>query len=53
MTISVADVLMLGEPVHFAGRLRSDVSTALEPLLDHPDVGGDALSTAHCAAIGQ
>ncbi|MEV7526634.1 hypothetical protein [Streptomyces sp. NPDC091371] len=29
----------------------SDVSTALEPLLDHPDVCGDDLSTADCAAL--
>ena len=29
----------------------SEVSTVLEPLLDHPDVGGDDLSPADCAAI--
>ncbi|MFF8381777.1 hypothetical protein ACF07V_37430 [Streptomyces sp. NPDC015661] len=29
----------------------SDVSTPLEPLLDHPDVGGDALSAPDCAAM--
>ncbi|MFF4391184.1 hypothetical protein ACFY0G_31025 [Streptomyces sp. NPDC001552] len=28
-----------------------DVSTTLEPLLDHPDVGGDGLSTDDCAAM--
>lgn len=36
----------------FGGDRRwSDVSTALEPLLDHPDVGGDDLATAECAAM--
>jgi|1185.fasta_scaffold911065_1 hypothetical protein len=29
----------------------SEVSTALEPLLDHPDDGGDELSPAECASI--
>ncbi|MFF9037946.1 hypothetical protein ACF090_21025 [Streptomyces sp. NPDC014892] len=29
----------------------SEVCTVLEPLLDHPDVGGDDLSPADCAAI--
>ncbi|TGN74426.1 hypothetical protein E5082_30130 [Streptomyces griseoluteus] len=29
----------------------SEVSTALEPLLDHPDDGGDDLWPAECASI--
>ncbi|WP_327281238.1 MULTISPECIES: hypothetical protein [unclassified Streptomyces] len=29
----------------------SDVSTVLEPLLDHPDVGGDELSPAKCKVM--
>ncbi|WP_260605444.1 hypothetical protein [Streptomyces sp. WAC01280] len=29
----------------------SDITTTLKPLLDHPDVGGDDLSTADCAAM--
>ncbi|WP_330480000.1 hypothetical protein [Streptomyces sp. NBC_00724] len=29
----------------------SEVSTALEPLLDHPDIGGDDLTPAECASI--
>ncbi|MFE9476273.1 hypothetical protein ACFYOR_35355 [Streptomyces griseofuscus] len=29
----------------------SEVPTALEPLLDHPDDGGDDLSPAECASI--
>ncbi|MFH0173279.1 MULTISPECIES: hypothetical protein [Streptomyces] len=29
----------------------SDLSTCLEPLLDHPDDGGDPLSAAECAGI--
>ncbi|MFF9340452.1 hypothetical protein ACF1CG_11970 [Streptomyces sp. NPDC014773] len=29
----------------------SGISTVLEPLLNHPDVGGDALSAADCAAM--
>lgn len=29
----------------------NEVSTALEPLLDHPDDGGDDLSPAECASI--
>ncbi|MGW4506845.1 hypothetical protein ACWENO_19635 [Streptomyces sp. NPDC004436] len=33
------------------GRPWSEVSTALEPLLDHPDDGGDDLSPAECASI--
>ncbi|MGW6479513.1 hypothetical protein ACWGDS_16665 [Streptomyces sp. NPDC055059] len=42
----------LSEMWGFGGeRLWSDVSTALEPLLDHPDDGGDDLSPAECASI--
>lgn len=29
----------------------SEVTTLLEPLLDHPDVAGDPLTVADCAAI--
>ncbi|MFE1560656.1 hypothetical protein ACFW6V_37445 [Streptomyces sp. NPDC058734] len=29
----------------------SEVATVLEPLLDHPDVAGDPLTAADCAAI--
>ncbi|WSF21303.1 hypothetical protein OG566_38045 [Streptomyces sp. NBC_01353] len=29
----------------------SEVSTALEPLLDHPDAGGEDLMPAECASI--
>ncbi|MDI2124612.1 hypothetical protein [Yinghuangia seranimata] len=29
----------------------NEVATALEPLLDHPDVGGADLSPAQCAAV--
>ncbi|MFE2601392.1 hypothetical protein ACFXCZ_33685 [Streptomyces sp. NPDC059396] len=42
----------LSEMWGFGGeRQWSEVSTALEPLLDHPDVGGDDLSPAECASI--
>ncbi|MFG2487905.1 hypothetical protein ACGFSI_34805 [Streptomyces virginiae] len=43
---------VLAEMWGFGGeRPWSEVSTALEPLLDHPDVGGDDLSPADCASI--
>ncbi|MFB7868030.1 hypothetical protein [Streptomyces sp. NPDC056069] len=29
----------------------SEVSTALEPLLDHPDAGGEDLSPTECASV--
>ncbi|EFL16488.1 hypothetical protein [Streptomyces sp. C] len=36
----------------FGGERRwSEVTTVLEPLLDHPDVAGDPLTVADCAAI--
>ncbi|MER5688383.1 hypothetical protein [Streptomyces sp. NPDC002205] len=43
---------ILSEMWGFGGkRPWSEVSTALEPLLDHPDVGGDDLSPAECASM--
>ncbi|MFI9176081.1 hypothetical protein [Streptomyces lincolnensis] len=43
---------VLSEMWGFGGeRPWSQVSTVLEPLLDHPDDGGDDLSTAECASI--
>ncbi|MFE3558551.1 hypothetical protein ACFXKW_27385 [Streptomyces sp. NPDC059193] len=43
---------VLSEMWGFGGeRSWSDVSTALEPLLDHPDDSGDDLSPAECASI--
>ncbi|MGW3911980.1 hypothetical protein ACWEBX_10700 [Streptomyces sp. NPDC005070] len=42
----------LSEMWGFGGqRPWSEVSTALEPLLDHPDAGGEDLSPAECAPI--
>ncbi|NYV73731.1 hypothetical protein [Streptomyces sp. UH6] len=43
---------VLSEMSGFGGERRwSEVSTGLEPLLDHPDDGGDDLSPAECASI--
>ncbi|MFE5624610.1 hypothetical protein ACFQ8S_21345 [Streptomyces virginiae] len=43
---------VLSEMWGFGGeRPWSDVSTALEPLLDHPDDSGDDLSPAECASF--
>ncbi|MGW1278866.1 hypothetical protein ACWD4V_18185 [Streptomyces tsukubensis] len=43
---------VLSEMQGFGGqRPWSEVSTAMEPLLDHPDDGGDDLSPAECASI--
>ncbi|MET8771101.1 hypothetical protein [Streptomyces sp. NPDC004658] len=43
---------VLSEMSGFGGeRPWSEVSTALEPLLDHPDAAGDDLSPADCASI--
>jgi hypothetical protein len=43
---------VLSEMRGFGGeRPWSEVSTALEPLLDHPDAGGDDLSPDECASI--
>ncbi|MFE6840019.1 hypothetical protein ACFVFI_34990 [Streptomyces sp. NPDC057705] len=50
--LAQAEGFILSEMWGFGGyRPWSDVSTTLEPLLDHPDVGGDGLSTAECAAM--
>ncbi|MFJ5798500.1 hypothetical protein [Streptomyces decoyicus] len=50
--LAQAEGLTLSEMWGFGGeRPWSEVSTALEPLLDHPDDGGDPLSPAGCAAI--
>jgi hypothetical protein len=50
--LAQAEGFALSEMWGFGGdRLWSDVTTTLEPLLDHPDVGGDSLSTAECAAM--
>ncbi|WP_191971810.1 hypothetical protein [Streptomyces luteolifulvus] len=50
--LAQAEGFTLSEMWGFDGeRPWSDVSTVLEPLLDHPDVGGDDLSPADCAAI--
>ncbi|MEV6582309.1 hypothetical protein AB0M92_29555 [Streptomyces sp. NPDC051582] len=47
-----AEGFSLPEMWGFGGdRPWSDISTTLEPLLDHPDAGGDALSVADCAAM--
>ncbi|MEU3480915.1 hypothetical protein ACI2LO_33120 [Streptomyces sp. NPDC033754] len=43
---------VLSEMRGFGGeRPWSEVSTALEPLLDHPDAGGNDLSPEECASI--
>ncbi|MEU5769600.1 hypothetical protein ABZ782_27145 [Streptomyces asoensis] len=43
---------VISEMLGFGGeRSWSEVATALEPLLDHPDDGGDDLSPAECAAM--
>ncbi|MFE5111944.1 hypothetical protein [Streptomyces sp. NPDC056663] len=43
---------VLSEMWGFGGeRPWSEVRTALAPLLDHPDVGGDDLSPAECVSI--
>ncbi|MFB7533920.1 hypothetical protein ACFC0C_38045 [Streptomyces sp. NPDC056178] len=50
--LAQAEGFTLDEMWGFGGeRPWNGASTALEPLLDHPDVGGDALSVAECAAI--
>ncbi|MFF3128929.1 hypothetical protein ACFVRD_43380 [Streptomyces sp. NPDC057908] len=50
--LAQADGFTLDEMWGFGGECPwSGASTALEPLLDHPDDGGDALSVAECAAI--
>jgi len=50
--LAQAEGFNLSEMWGFGGeRPWSDVSTALEPLLDRPDDGGGQLSPAECAAI--
>jgi hypothetical protein len=50
--LAQAEEFTLSEMWGFGGdRPWSGVSTVLEPLLDHPDDGGDALSPAVCAVI--
>ncbi|MGY5135735.1 hypothetical protein ACWGJW_25670 [Streptomyces nigrescens] len=50
--LAQAEGFTLSEMWGFGGeRPWSEVSTVLEPLLDHPDDGGDDLSPADCAAI--
>ncbi|MGW9133258.1 hypothetical protein [Streptomyces sp. NPDC055681] len=50
--LAQAEGFDLSEMWGFGGdRPWSDVTTALEPLLDHPDDGGDDLSSADCAVI--
>ncbi|MFK0153535.1 hypothetical protein ACIQVK_15875 [Streptomyces sp. NPDC090493] len=50
--LAEAEGVVLSEMSGFGGeRPWNQVSTALEPLLDHPDAGGDDLSPAECASI--
>ncbi|MFD7322076.1 hypothetical protein ACFV9D_13490 [Streptomyces sp. NPDC059875] len=50
--LAQAEGFELSEMWGFGGeRPWSDVSTTLEPLLDHPDDDGDDLQAAECAAI--
>ncbi|MGW0846729.1 hypothetical protein ACWD26_42745 [Streptomyces sp. NPDC002787] len=50
--LAEAEGFILSEMWGFGGeRPWSEMSTALEPLLDHPDVGGDDLSATECASI--
>ncbi|MBK0376211.1 MULTISPECIES: hypothetical protein [Streptomyces] len=50
--LAEAEGFVLSEMWGFGGeRPWSEVPTALEPLLDHPDDGGDDLSPAKCASI--
>ncbi|MFI6764156.1 hypothetical protein [Streptomyces sp. NPDC050355] len=50
--LAQAEGLVLSEMWGFGGeRPWREVSTTLEPLLDHPDDGGDDLSPADCAVI--
>lgn len=50
--LAQAEGFDLSEMWGFGGdRPWSDVTTALEPLLDRPDDGGDDLSSADCAVI--
>lgn len=50
--LAQAEGFALSEMRGFGGdRLWSEVFTVLEPLLDHPDDGGDDLTPAECAVI--
>lgn len=50
--LAQAEGFTLDEMWGFGGECSwSGVSTSLEPLLGHPDTGGDALSVAECATI--
>ncbi|MFD9499935.1 hypothetical protein [Streptomyces sp. NPDC060035] len=50
--LAEAEGFVLSEMWGFGGESPwSEVSTALKPLLDHPDVGGDDLSPAECASV--
>jgi hypothetical protein len=50
--LAQAEGFSLSEMWGFGGdRPWSEVSTVLEPLLDHSDVGGDDLTPADCAVI--
>ncbi|MEV7894385.1 hypothetical protein [Streptomyces cyaneofuscatus] len=50
--LAESEGFVLSEMWGFGGeRPWSEVSTALKPLLDHPDTGGDDLSPAECASI--
>ncbi|MDQ0983112.1 hypothetical protein [Streptomyces sp. V2I9] len=50
--LAQAEGFSLPEMWGFGGdRPWSDLSTTLEPLLDHPDVGGDDLPATACAAM--
>ncbi|MFD7498143.1 hypothetical protein ACFV8T_38475 [Streptomyces sp. NPDC059832] len=50
--LAQAEGLVLSEMWGFGGgRPWNEVSTPLEPFLDHPDDGGDDLSPAECAVI--
>ncbi|MFD8260545.1 hypothetical protein ACFV19_16765 [Streptomyces griseoluteus] len=50
--LAEAEGFVLSEMGGFGGeRPWSEVSIALEPLLDHPDDGGDDLSPTECASL--
>ncbi|MCX5152127.1 hypothetical protein OHB36_36255 [Streptomyces sp. NBC_00320] len=52
MCLAQAEGFDLDEMWGFGGdRPSSEVSTVLEPLLDHPDVGGDDLSPFSCVVM--
>ncbi|MGW2279334.1 hypothetical protein [Streptomyces sp. NPDC001770] len=50
--LAESEGFVLSEMWGFGGeRPWSDASTVLEPLLDHPENGGDAISPAECASL--